>query len=113
MVPSGVFGVVIFLNYIVTMANITVRNIPDSVFEKIKFLSELDRRSLNSEILIAIEKGAQEMEKQAPQTRHHISTETQVSLWTELCGQWKDHKSKEKTIKEIYDSRTLGREVSL
>ena len=95
------------------MANITVRNIPDSVFEKLKLLSEIDRRSLNNELLIAIEKGAEEMEKQIPQMRHKISTETQVSLWSELCGQWRDQKSKDKTIKEIYDSRTLGRDVSL
>jgi len=95
------------------MANITVRNIPDSVFEKIKLMSEIDRRSLNNELLIAIEKGAIEMEKQISQKKDKISTETQVSLWTELCGQWQDKKSKEKTIKDIYDSRTLGRDVSL
>jgi len=95
------------------MSNITVRNIPDSVFEKIKLLSEIDRRSLNNELLIVIEKGAQVMEKQFPQTRHKMSVETQLSLWSELCGQWKDQKSKEKTIKEIVDSRTLGREVAL
>jgi len=95
------------------MSNITVRNIPDSVFEKIKLLSEIDRRSLNNQLLIVIEKGAQVMEKQFPQTRHKMSTETQVSLWLELCGQWKDKKSKEKTIKEIIDARTLGREFSL
>ena len=94
------------------MANITVRNIPDSVFEKIKLMSEIARRSLNNELLIAIEKGAIEMEKQLSQMKHKISTETQVSLWTELCGQWHDKKSKEKTIKDIYDSRTLGRDVS-
>ncbi len=101
------------VNYNVTMANITVRNIPDSVFEKLKLLSEIDRRSLNNELLIAIEKGAKEMESQISKTRHKISTETQVSLWSELCGQWKDKKSKEKTIKDIYAARTLGREVSL
>lgn len=95
------------------MANITVRNIPDSVFEKIKLLSEIDRRSLNNELLIVIEKGAEALEKQIPQPRPKMSMETQVSLWAELCGQWQDPKSTKKTIKEIYDARTLGREVAL
>ena len=96
------------------MANITVRNIPDSVFEKIRFLSEVDRRSLNSEILVVIEKGTRELEKELPQMRHKISAEAQVALWNELCGTWKDSKkSKEQTIKEIYDTRSLGREVKL
>jgi plasmid stability protein len=95
------------------MANITVRNIPDSVFEKIKLLSEVERRSLNNEILIALEKGMQELEKQFPLLRHKISVETQIELWKELSGSWKDSKSKEQTIKEIYDTRSYGRDVSL
>ncbi len=95
------------------MANITIRNIPDSIFEKIKFLSELERRSLNNEILIVIEKGAREVEKNFPLSQHKISVETQITLWNELSGKWKDTKTKEQTIKEIYDNRSLGRDVSL
>jgi len=95
------------------MANITVRNIPDSVFEKIRFLSGIDRRSLNNQLLIVIEKGTQAMEKRLPETRHKMSMETQLSLWSELCGQWKDRRSKDKIIQEIYRSRTMGREISL
>lgn len=95
------------------MANVTVRNIPDSVFKKIKFLSEMDRRSLNNEILIVIEKGMHEMEQERPPLRHKISAEAQVAVWNALCGTWKDSKSKKQTIKEIYDTRSFGREVSL
>ncbi len=54
-----------------------------------------------------------EQEKQLPQLKHKINLETQTSLWNDLCGQWKDQKSKETTIKEIYDARTLGREINL
>jgi len=95
------------------MANITIRNIPASVFEKIKLLSELDRRSINSEIVLAIEEGTRELEKKFPKSRHHISVETQTALWSDLCGKWKDSKSKELAIREIYSTRSLGREVSL
>ena len=95
------------------MANLTVRNIPDSTFEKIRLLSEVDRRSLNSEILIALEKGARAMELESPQASPPINAETQAALWYGLCGSWKDAKSKERTIREIYGTRSFGREVSL
>lgn len=95
------------------MANITVRNIPDSVFEKLKLLSEIERRSLNNELLIAIESGVRDLEHKLSRYDVRVSSETQVSLWTELSGKWNDSKSKDKQIKEIYDARTLGRDVTL
>ncbi|HBC87117.1 MAG TPA: hypothetical protein DCZ94_09205 [Lentisphaeria bacterium] len=39
------------------MKSITVRNIPDEVLETAKMLSIKERRSLNNEILILLEKG--------------------------------------------------------
>ena len=51
--------------------------------------------------------------KQFPRERNKISVEAQISLWSELCGKWKDSKSKGQTIKEIYDTRSSGREISL
>lgn len=39
------------------MANITVRNIPDELLNKLRTLSILGKRSLNSEILMVLEKG--------------------------------------------------------
>jgi len=95
------------------MANITVRNIPDSIFKKIKFLSEIDRRSLNNEILVVLESGTRELENKLPPLRHKISVETQIALWNELSGSWKDSKSKKETIKQIYATRSYGRDVSL
>jgi plasmid stability protein len=95
------------------MANITVRNIPNSVFEKLKLLSEIERRSLNNELLIAIESGVKELEHKLSRYDIRVSSETQTALWEGLAGKWKDSKSKEKQIKEIYDARTMGRDVAL
>ena len=39
------------------MANFTVRNIPDELLNKIRLLSIIEKRSLNSEILMVLEKG--------------------------------------------------------
>ena len=95
------------------MANLTVRNIPDSVFQRLKLLSEIDRRSLNNELVVAIETGVKEMEKQVSRGDHKISPEVQLALWKELAGKWKDNRSSEEMIRDIYADRTLGRDISL
>ncbi|HQO09089.1 MAG TPA: hypothetical protein PLK90_03005 [Clostridiales bacterium] len=60
--------------------NITIRNIPDDVIDKIKTISKMEKRSLNNEILLVLERG--------------IEDELRNSF-------------------NIYDGRTLGREVEL
>lgn len=37
------------------MATITVKNIPDDIYERLKSVAEANRRSLNSEIIVCIE----------------------------------------------------------
>lgn len=38
------------------MANITVKNIPDDLYENLKYYAAVNRRSLNNEIIVCIEK---------------------------------------------------------
>ena len=38
------------------MANITVKNIPDDLYENLKYFAAINRRSLNNEIIVCIEK---------------------------------------------------------
>jgi plasmid stability protein len=37
------------------MATITVKNIPDELYERLKSVAETNRRSINSEIIVCIE----------------------------------------------------------
>jgi plasmid stability protein len=37
------------------MATVTVKNIPDDLYERLKAAAEADRRSINSEIILCIE----------------------------------------------------------
>ncbi|MGM0665188.1 MAG: FitA-like ribbon-helix-helix domain-containing protein [Thermodesulfobacteriota bacterium] len=37
------------------MANVTVKNIPDELYERLKSVAEINRRSINSEIIMCIE----------------------------------------------------------
>ncbi len=37
------------------MATVTVKNIPDEIYERLKSIAEANRRSINSEIIVCIE----------------------------------------------------------
>lgn len=93
------------------MTNITIRNIPDDVMDKIRILSETERRSINSEILFILEKGLND--NTGTLNDPIISKSTQVKIWTQLSGKWEDDRTTESIIEDLYQSRTLGREFSL
>jgi hypothetical protein len=93
------------------MPNITVRNIPDHMLEKLRMLSKLERRSLNSEILIALEKGM--ARESVSHITGNLSKDTQIKLWKNLCGRWKDSRSTADIIDDIIQGRTKGRKVNL
>lgn len=38
------------------MATITIKNIPDDLYDRLKQLAEANRRSINSEVIVCIEK---------------------------------------------------------
>ncbi|MBN2565643.1 MAG: Arc family DNA-binding protein [Candidatus Eisenbacteria bacterium] len=95
------------------MANITVRNIPDEILERIKALSSLQRRSLNSEILFILERGTYGELEERLRGRKYLSRSTQIEIWKKLVGTWDDTRSAKEIIEDIYSTRTVGRDVEL
>ena len=95
------------------MANITIRNIPEEIFEKIKKLSTIEKRSLNNEMLVIIEKGAQSEITKITKSSKKIPRSVQVNLWENLSGTWEDERTTKEIIQDIYTSRTYGREFDL
>jgi plasmid stability protein len=93
------------------MINLTIRNIPDEVIKKIKALSLVERRSLNCEILVLLEKGL--VHEYNTREKKPLGKEAQLKLWADLSGSWKDNRSTKKIINDIYSDRTFGRDVSL
>jgi len=93
--------------------NITVRNIPDQLLNKLRTLSVLEKRSLNSEILKILERGLAEESKSVTNLKNYLSNDTQIKLWQNLCGKWKDSRSSVEIISDIIDSRSEGRNVDL
>ena len=96
------------------MASLTVRDIPDNVLDKIRILSERDRRSLNKEFLVIVEDGLEAYTAEMERGREaHISPDLQVALWRDLVGTWVDDRPTREIIADIRGSRTAGREVRL
>ncbi len=93
------------------MKSLTIRNIPNNLLNKIKILSEIDRRSINSEILYILENSIST--DCVVQRNKDINRETQVKLWNRLSGEWKDKRKTEEIISDIYSNRSTGRDFSL
>ena len=95
------------------MASITVRNIPDEVLEKIRALSAIERRSINNEILLILERGTLTEYEERLHRRKYLSKSAQMEIWKELLGSWEDNRSTKEIIEDIYSHRTGGRDVQL
>ena len=96
------------------MASVTVRDIPDDVLEKLRILSQTDRRSLNGEILMVLETGMQYyLERKGAALDTPLSKGAQLELWGNLEGKWEDERSMEEMVTDIYQARTEGRDVTL
>ena len=91
------------------MKSITIRNIPDDVLEAIRTLSIKERRSLNNEIVVIIENGL----KSLCSSTGASATVLREDPWKKLVGKWKDKRSTEEIIDDIYSSRTIGRDIKL
>ncbi|MEW6088062.1 MAG: Arc family DNA-binding protein [bacterium] len=95
------------------MANMTIRNIPEDVIDKIKTLSVLERRSINNEILVVLEKGLKEETMIDEVLEKIIHPVLQIKIWENLCGKWRDKRTTEKIIDDIISTRSRGRKVVL
>ena len=93
------------------MTNITIRNIPKEVIGKIRSSAAINRRSLNSEMIVILEKNVSSDDDNLD-TRE-ISQQAKLDIWSRLCGQWKDKRSTQEIINDIYQKRSLGREIDL
>ncbi len=93
--------------------NLTIRNIPDDVINKIRTISKTERRSMNNEILIILERGIEEEVHDLLKEKRTVSKNLQIEIWKRLAKEWKDDRSTDEIIRDIYDNRTLGREFKL
>ena len=95
------------------MKSITLRNIPDELLARLRTLAILEKRSLNNEILMVLEKGLARESEYRTKFKTHLSMDAQIKIWQNLCGQWQDNRSTDEIIRDIIDSRSEGRSVDL
>jgi len=85
------------------MANLTLRNIPDELMGKIKSIAAIERRSLNNEIIRALERVYKNPEK----------TVTQIEKLIELKKNWEIDDDFYQSVQEAISTRSFGRDVKL
>ena len=95
------------------MKSITLRNIPDELLDRLRTLSIIEKRSLNNEILIVLEKGLKRESENKTNFKDHLTRDTQIKIWQNLCGQWKDNRSTDEIIRDIIGGRSEGRSIDL
>ena len=93
------------------MANLTIRNVPEDLLSNLRKLSQKERRSLNSEVLVLLEKSV--MQDSLGKNLDTISIHAQTELWSKLAGEWDDSRPTEEIIDAVLTRRTPGREVEL
>jgi plasmid stability protein len=93
------------------VANLTIRNIPEDLLNNLRKLSQKERRSLNSEVLVLLEKSV--MQDSLGKNIDTISIDAQTELWSKLAGEWEDSCPTEEIIDAVLARRTPGREVEL
>jgi plasmid stability protein len=93
------------------MPNLTIRNVPEDLLKNLHKLSQRERRSLNSEVLVLLEKSV--MQDAVGINSDTITIQAQTELWSKLAGEWDDSRSAEEITDAILARRTPGREVEL
>jgi plasmid stability protein len=95
------------------MVNLTIRNIPEEILKKIRFIALKERRSLNSEMLFIIENGLsytlrteiKEESFSSNQEVPQLSLSTRETLWNEIIGKWQDSRHLSEIISDAYSQR--------
>ena len=92
----------------------TLRDIPGEMLDKIRLLSERERRSLNKQFLVIVEDGLKSHIAAIERGRESGPTASlQVAMWSDIAGKWQDQRTTDEIIADIRRNRTVGREVRL
>lgn len=92
------------------MASLTLKNIPDSVLDRLRERAAADRRSLTQEILFLLEEAMARPDRGATPEE---AARSQVRAWSALAGRWRSDRTPAQEVEELLAGRTPGREVDL
>lgn len=93
------------------MASMTLKNIPDSLLDRLRARAAADRRSVTQEMIHLLERSLDavpEADRDALTAAH-----AQAEAWARLAGRWESDQSVEVEVRDILAARTAGRNVDL
>jgi plasmid stability protein len=91
--------------------SLTIKNIPVPVLQRLRRRALAERRSLTQQALLLLEQGL--TAASAPHASRADAVHDQVAAWRRLAGRWESDLSVEDEVREVYRSRTQGRDVEL
>jgi len=94
------------------MPSLTLKDIPESLLERLRACAVRDQRSLNREAIWLLEQALKQQPDPAVQRLRQPAA--QLAAWRALAGRWQGSPAEiDDLVQDIYQSRTQGREVML
>ena len=88
------------------MVNLTLRNIPHTVLERVRLLARGERRSLNSELLVLLEEGLSGRDGTRARSEPGLpALRVRTHVWGALCGGWYGEIPGQASLEETYARR--------
>ncbi len=87
------------------MPSLTIKDLPDPLWARLRQRAAADRRSLNREVIHLLERVLAEALAE--------QIEAQVRMWHALAGRWDADQEPVEEIDALYAARTPGRRVEL
>lgn len=94
------------------MASLTLKNIPDSLLERLRARAAADRRSVTQEMIHLLEVSLDAASRTSG-AEALAKARAQAEAWERLAGRWESDRSADEEIRGILSARTAGRDVEL
>lgn len=93
------------------MASLTLKDIPPELLDELRSRAARDRRSLTQQVIFVLEQAV--LNRPDDTYPSLAEAQRQADAWTRLAGSWVSDRPAAEEIREIYDSRTTGRDIDL
>jgi len=95
------------------MSSITIKDIPDTLLERLRRRAQEDKRSINREAihLLDLALTGQPVDQDVGGKIREV--ESQIQAWRKRAGHWDSDLDTADEIEQIYVARTRGRRVEL
>jgi plasmid stability protein len=95
------------------MPSLTIKDLPDPLWARLRQRAAADRRSLNREVIHLLDRVLAEGSAAPVAVALTEQIEAQVRAWQTLAGRWDSDREPAEEIDALYAARTPGRRVEL